>query len=91
MQLIGSNKEREVFTYKYTVLDIFYDCEHSLKYDMLRVDVGQGRQRNGLCFLTSEINYIVMDHPTWLSFPFPLMLAKFIAISRDTTCASKYP
>ena len=31
-----SNKEREVFTYKYTILDIFYDCENSLKYDMLK-------------------------------------------------------
>ena len=28
------------------------------------VDVGQGRQRNGLCFLISEIKYIVMDHST---------------------------
>ena len=64
MQSIGSNKEREVFTYKHTILDIFYDCEHSLKYDMLKVDVGQGRQRNGLCFLISEIKYIVMNHPT---------------------------
>ena len=26
-----------------------------------------------------------------LSLPFPLMLAKFFAQSRDTTCASKYP
>ena len=36
LQLIGTNKEREVFTYKYTILDIFYDCDHSLKYDMLK-------------------------------------------------------
>ena len=36
MQLIGSNKGREVLTWKYTILDIFYDCEHSLKYDMLK-------------------------------------------------------
>ena len=26
-----------------------------------------------------------------LSLPFPLMLAKFFAPSRDTTCASEYP
>ena len=32
LQLIGSNKEREVFTYKYIILDIFYDCEHCWKY-----------------------------------------------------------
>ena len=24
------------FTYKYTILDIFCNCEHSLKYDILR-------------------------------------------------------
>ena len=60
MDLMESND----FTYKYTILDIFYDCEHSLMYDMLRVDVGQGRQRIGLCFLTSEINYIILDLPT---------------------------
>ena len=55
---------KEGFTYKHIILDMFYDCEHSLKYDMLKVDVGQGRQRNGLCFLISKIKYIVMDHPT---------------------------
>ena len=34
------NKNEEIkkkrFTYKYIILDIFYDCEHSLKYYMLR-------------------------------------------------------
>ena len=29
-------KEREVFTYRYIIIDIFYDWEHSLKYDMLK-------------------------------------------------------
>ena len=33
---MGSNKEREVYTYKYTILDIFYDCEALIKYDMLK-------------------------------------------------------
>ena len=28
--------KKEKFTYKYIILDIFYDCEHSLKYYMLR-------------------------------------------------------
>ena len=28
--------KKERFTYKYIILDIFYDCEHSLKYDMLK-------------------------------------------------------
>ena len=39
-----------IASYKYTILDIFYDCEHSLKYDMLRVDVGQGRRMTSFYF-----------------------------------------
>ena len=27
---------KERFTYKYTILDIFYDCEALVKYDMLK-------------------------------------------------------
>ena len=42
-------------------------------------------------FLISEIKYIVIGLPNMLSLPFSLMLAKFFAPSRDTTCASKYP
>jgi len=65
--------------------------KHSLSIHAKRVDVGQGRQHNGLCFLTSQLKYIGIDLPNMLSLPFPLMLAKFLAPSRDTTCASKYP
>ena len=34
------------------------------------------RQYNGLCFLTSQLKYIVIDLPNMLSLPFPLMIAK---------------
>ena len=27
---------KEEFTYKYIILDIFYDCEALIKYDMLK-------------------------------------------------------
>ena len=36
-------------------VSIFYDCEHSLKFDRQKLDVGQGKQRNGLLIRLQRI------------------------------------
>ena len=91
LQLIGSNKEREVFTYRYTILDIFYECEHSLKYDMLKSWHWTRKTMWWVMFSYIWDKLYCLGSSNMLSLPFSLMPAKFIAPSRDTTCASKYP
>ena len=83
---------KEGFTYKYIILDIFYDCEALIKYDMLK-ELMLDKEDNIMVYVfpTSQLKYIVIDLPNMLSLPFPLMLAKFLAPSRDNTCASNYP
>ena len=34
--IMGSDKERGIHIYIYIILDIFYDCEALIKYDMLK-------------------------------------------------------
>ena len=68
---------KEGFTYKYIILDIFYDCEALIKYDMLK-ELMLDKEDNVMSyvFLISEIKYVVMDHSNMLSLPVPLLLAK---------------
>ena len=77
---------KRTFTYKYIILDIFYDYEPPLiifKLDQV-VDVGQGIQRNGYVCLYSCSSYIVMDPPTCGACLEPFASQNFI-LSRDST------
>ena len=56
---------KEGFTYKYIILDIFYDCEALIKYGMLK-ELMLDKEDNlmGYVFLYVNRRYIVLDHPT---------------------------
>ena len=56
---------KDGFTYKYIILEIFYDCEALIKYDMLK-ELMLDKEDNiiGSVFLYPNRSYIVMDHPT---------------------------
>ena len=81
---------KRTFTYKYIILDIFYDCEYPsiiFKLDQI-VEVEQGRQRNGYVWVYLHRSYIVMDPQTCGAWLEPFASQNFV-LSRDTTCASK--
>ena len=81
---------KRTFTYKYIILDIFYDCEYPsiiFKLDQI-VEVEQGRQCNGYVWVYLHRSYIVMDPPTCGACLEPFASQHFV-LSRDTTCEYK--
>ena len=82
---------KKTFTYKYIILDTFYDCEYpSIIFNLDQiVEVGQGKQRNGHVWVYLLRSYIAMDPPTCGACLEPFASQHFV-LRRDTTCASKY-
>ena len=66
---------KEGFTYRYIILDIFYDCEALIKYDMLK-EVTLDKEDNVMIYVCSysHRSYIVIDPSTCGAYP--LLLAK---------------
>ena len=80
---------KRTFTCKYTVLEIFCDCEPPSKYYMPKL-LTLDKEDNVMIYVCSysHRSYIVIDPSTCGACP-PSLLAKNSAPSRDTTCASK--
>ena len=91
MQLMKELIREGRFTYKYTILEIFCDCEPSSKYYMPKL-LMLDKEDNLMIYVCSysHRSHIVMDPLTCGAYPLSL-LAKNSALSRDTTCASKNP
>ena len=85
---IISIRER-TFTYKYTIMEIFCDCEPPSKYYM---PLMLGKEDNIIIYVCSysHRSYIVID-PSTCGACHPSLLEKNSALSRDTTCVSKNP
>ena len=72
-------------------MEIFYDCEHPLKYYMPKL-LTLDKEDNLMIYVCSysHSSHIVIDHLTCGACPLSL-LAKNSVLSRDSTCASKNP
>ena len=46
---------KEGFTYKYIILDIFYDCEALIKYDMLK-ELMLDKEDNVMVYVFSHLS-----------------------------------
>ena len=70
-------------------MDIFYDCEALIKYDMPKL-LTLDKEDNVMVYVCSysQRSYVVIDPLTCDACPLSL-LAKNSVVSRDTTCASK--
>src|SRR5215216_3273853 len=86
-ELIGKRR----FTCKYTILEIFCDCEPPSNYYMPKL-LTLDKEDTVMIYVCSYSNrsYIVIDPSTCGACP-PSLLAKNSALSRDTTCASEKP
>ena len=82
---------KRTFTCKYTILEIFCDCEPPSKYYMPKI-LMLDKEDNVMIYVCSysHRSYIVIDPLTCGACPLSL-LAKSSALSRDTTGASKNP
>ena len=91
MQLMKELIRKRRFAYKYTILEIFCDCEPSSKYYMPKL-LTLDKEDNVMVYvcLYSHRSHIVIDPLTCDACPLSL-LAKNSALSRYTTCASKNP
>ena len=83
------SRRKRTFTCKYTILEIFCDCEPPSKYYMPKL-LTLDKEDNLMVYvcLYSHRIHIVIDPLTCGACPLSL-LAKNSALSRDTTCASK--
>ena len=82
---------KRTFTCKYTILEIFCDCEPPSKYYMPKL-LMLDKEDNVMVYVCpySHRTYTAIDPSTCGACP-PSLLAKNSAPSRDTTCASKNP
>ena len=80
---------KRTFTCKYTILEIFCDCGPPSKYYMPKL-LTLDKEDNVMVYvcLYSHRSYIVMDPPT-CGVCLESFARQKIALSRDTTCASK--
>src|SRR6266496_2133099 len=89
MQLMKELIRKRRFTYKYTILEIFCDCEPPSKCYMPKL-LTLDKEDNVMIYACSysHRSYIVIDPLTCGACSLSL-LAKNSTLSRDTTCASK--